>query len=185
MLAKLALCAAVMLAAEGNADKANVDTQAAKATANSAAQPDKPAAQPVKDQAAQAEAEKAKKTDAAAPAEKSKESDLIAIEANIVSYTNAQRARYGLPALEVDQGLMNSARSHCAWMARSQNLVHTNQPVGENIAMGQASSSEAVRDWMNSSGHRANILNRGYRHIGVAAYRSRSGAIFWCQQFRW
>jgi uncharacterized protein YkwD len=36
---------------------------------------------------------------------------------------------------------------------------------------------------MNSSGHRANILNPGYRRIGVAAYATPEGTIFWCQQF--
>jgi len=116
--------------------------------------------------------------------EKSKENDLLPIEANIVRFTNAERARYGLPALEIDQNLMKSARRHCSWMTRNRRLVHTSLPVAENIAMGQRDSRMAVRDWMNSSGHRANILNRGYRRIGVAAYRTLSGTIYWCQQFR-
>lgn len=108
---------------------------------------------------------------------------LIAIEQNIIAYTNAERKRYGLPALEVDATLVKSARKHCAWMTRNRNLQHTRQPVGENIAMGQRSSKEAVADWMSSSGHRANILNRSYRRIGVAAYRTANGTIYWCQQF--
>ena len=49
--------------------------------------------------------------------------------------------------------------------------------------MGQNSPQEALNSWMNSSGHRANILNSGYGRIGVAAYRSSSGTTFWCQQF--
>jgi uncharacterized protein YkwD len=49
--------------------------------------------------------------------------------------------------------------------------------------MGQPHSSDAVRAWMNSSGHRANILNSGHSRIGVAAFRTASGIIFWCQQF--
>lgn len=109
--------------------------------------------------------------------------ELLPIEANIISYTNQERQRYGLPPLEVDRRLMLSARRHCAWMARRHALVHTSQPVAENIAMGQRHSHEAVRDWMNSPGHRANILNRNHRRIGVAAYRTPSGTIFWCQQF--
>ncbi|NQT15397.1 MAG: hypothetical protein HQ582_21755 [Planctomycetes bacterium] len=51
-------------------------------------------------------------------------------------------------------------------------------------AQGQRSSTEVVRDWMNSSGHLADILNQSHRRIGVAAYRTESGTIFWCQQFR-
>ena len=86
--------------------------------------------------------------------------------------------------MEVCPNLMDSARRHCAWMARSRRMVHTSQPVAENIAMGQRSSQEAVRSWMASSGHRANILNAGHRRIGVAAYRASCGTIYWCQQFR-
>lgn len=110
--------------------------------------------------------------------------DLLPIEENIIKYTNAERAKYGLAALEIDRGLMKSAREHASWMASRRSLVHTRRPVAENIAMGYPHSRSAVGGWMNSSGHRANILNRGYRRIGVAAYRTPSGTIYWCQQFR-
>ena len=109
---------------------------------------------------------------------------LAAIEANLVSYTNQEQQRYGLPPLEVDKDLMESARAQAAWMTRNRAMVHTNQPVAENIAMGQPHSSDVVRAWMNSSGHRANILNFAHRRIGVAAFRTDGGTIFWCQQFR-
>ena len=109
---------------------------------------------------------------------------LRAIEANVVSATNQERARYGLPALTVDKELMETAREHAAWMSRTQRLVHTMLAVAENIAMGQPHSSDAVQAWMNSSGHRANILNASHRRIGVAAFRTEGGTIFWCQQFR-
>lgn len=108
---------------------------------------------------------------------------LIPIERNIVTLTNAERARHGLPPLEVCPNLLNSARDHAAWMTRRQSLQHTRQAVAENIAMGQTNSREAMQSWMSSPGHRANILNRGYRRIGVAAYRTAAGTIFWCQQF--
>ncbi|NUQ65849.1 MAG: CAP domain-containing protein [Pirellulales bacterium] len=108
---------------------------------------------------------------------------LIPIERNIVNLTNAERARYGLPALEVCPNLLRSARNHAAWMTRNQALQHTSQPVAENIAMGQQSSREALQSWMSSPGHRSNILNPGYRRIGAAAYRTAGGTIFWCQQF--
>ena len=106
------------------------------------------------------------------------------LEAEIVAQTNAQRARYGLRPLSIDTSLMSSARRHCQWMASANSLQHTNAAVAENIAMGQSSASEAMNSWMNSSGHRANILGGGYSTIGVAAYTSSSGQIFWCQQFR-
>lgn len=113
-----------------------------------------------------------------------KKVELIAIERNVVDRTNAERARYGLPPLEVDDRLMESARAHATWMTLNQTMQHTRQPVAENIAMGQRDSQEVVQCWMNSSGHRANILNGGHRRIGVAAYRTIQGTIFWCQQFR-
>jgi uncharacterized protein YkwD len=109
---------------------------------------------------------------------------LAAIEANLVSYTNNERAQYGLPPLEVDKELMETAREHAAWMTRTRNMVHTVRAVAENIAMGQPDSQNVVRAWMNSPGHRANILNAGHRHIGVAAFRTEEGTIFWCQQFQ-
>jgi len=80
--------------------------------------------------------------------------------------------------------LMKSARRHGAWMARNRNMVHCYGPFAENIAMGYKDSRTAVRAWMNSSGHRANILSSRHRRIGVAAYRTPSGTIYWCQQFR-
>lgn len=110
--------------------------------------------------------------------------ELIAIEKAIVEQTNAQRARYGLPALEVDVDLMKGARKHGIWMARNRSLQHSHG-VAENIAMGYPTTGAAMNGWMNSSGHRANILNRSYRRIGVAAYQSAGGTIYWCQQFRW
>jgi uncharacterized protein YkwD len=118
-------------------------------------------------------------TEPAAP----KKLELLAIEQSIVDRTNAERARYGLPAFVVDANLMATARQHGAWMATYRQLVHTNIGVAENIAMGQSSSQEVLRCWMNSSGHRANILNGGHRRIGVAAYRTPEGTIYWCQQF--
>lgn len=105
------------------------------------------------------------------------------IEARIIEKTNSQRARHGLRPLAVDTSLLRSARRHAAWMTNNRSMVHTTAPVAENIAMGQHSSTEVIRAWMNSSGHRANILNPGYRRIGVAAYVTPEGTIFWCQQF--
>ena len=109
---------------------------------------------------------------------------LIQVEKNIVTYTNRQRRRHGLPPLKIDTALVKSAREHAIWMTRHRTLQHTSRPVAENIAMGQPDSRDVVADWMTSSGHRANILHRGYRWIGAAAYRTPSGTIFWCQQFR-
>jgi len=109
--------------------------------------------------------------------------NVLPLETAVIERTNQERVRRGLRPLALDFGLLASARKHAAWMTRRHSLQHTNQPVAENIAMGQNSSDEVVRDWMSSPGHRANILNAGYSRIGVAAYTSTSGTVYWCQQF--
>ena len=111
--------------------------------------------------------------------------DLYPVETQILEKTNAERAKYGLSALKLDNKLLVGARTHAAWMASSGAFQHSNQNVGENIAMGQGTPAEAMRDWMNSSGHRANILNSSYTRVGIAAYVGSNGSIYWCQQFIW
>jgi uncharacterized protein YkwD len=101
----------------------------------------------------------------------------------LIELTNAERTERGLPPLEVDPELMKSARKHCTWMVRSGSFRHTSAAVAENIAMGQRSASAAVRSWMNSSGHRANMLSRRHGKIGVAGYVNDDGTAYWCQQF--
>ncbi|HUY89919.1 MAG TPA: CAP domain-containing protein [Pirellulales bacterium] len=105
------------------------------------------------------------------------------VEVQIIKYTNAERARHGLPPLKADDTLLKSARKHTIWMTTRRTLTHTRQAVAENIALGQQSAREVVRSWMNSSGHRANILSRRHGRIGVAAFVARDGRIYWCQQF--
>ena len=109
--------------------------------------------------------------------------DLHPIEARVIERTNSQRIRHGLRPLRVDRRLLRSARQHAAWMTNAHSLTHTSAGVAENIAMGQQTAHEAVRSWMSSSGHRANILGRNYRRIGVSAYSAPDGTVFWTQQF--
>jgi uncharacterized protein YkwD len=111
--------------------------------------------------------------------------ELHPVEKAILDSTNAERARYGLPALTLDPSLEQTARQHAAWMTNSRNLQHSSIGVAENIAWGQHSAQEAMSSWMSSSGHRANILNGSYRRIGVAAYTASDGSCYWCQQFMW
>jgi len=110
-------------------------------------------------------------------------SGLSQVESAVIAKTNAARARSGLPPLTADGQLMNGARNHARWMAQNRNLTH-GRGVAENIGMGQTSASEAVTSWMQSSGHRANILDGGHTRIGVAMAHSPDGTAYWCQQFR-
>jgi len=108
---------------------------------------------------------------------------LSQVESVVIAKTNAARARSGLPPLAADGQLMNGARNQARWMAQNRNLSH-GRGVAENIGMGQTSASEAVSSWMQSSGHRANILDGVYTRIGVAMAHSSDGKAYWCQQFR-
>ncbi|HWB08529.1 MAG TPA: CAP domain-containing protein [Pirellulales bacterium] len=119
----------------------------------------------------------------AVPADNPKQVALYPVEKEILRHTNAQRKRYGLPPLVIDAKLVETARKHAFWMASAHSLQHAHGAWAENIAQGQTSASHAVTCWMNSSGHRANILNRRHRRIGIAGYKSARGDIFWCQQF--
>ena len=112
------------------------------------------------------------------------EVEMLEVEAAIIAHTNEQRKRYGLEPLEVDPQLLETARKHTIWMTSTHQMVHGRYGVAENIAMGQNDSKQAVGAWMNSSGHRANILNPRHRRIGVAGFRTSNGTCYWCQQFK-
>lgn len=106
------------------------------------------------------------------------------VERQIVEQTNLARRRHGLPTLRVCPKLQEQSRNHAAWMARSGKMQHGRHPgAAENIATGQRTPSAVLRSWMNSKGHRANILG-SYTRIGAAAYKTPgTDRVFWCQQF--
>lgn len=101
--------------------------------------------------------------------------------AEVVSATNAARAEHGLGRLRTNACLTRFATAQAKRMAAEGRLSH--QPlgpvqracgvgfVGENVAVGYPTGRVAVRNWMRSSGHRANLLSRNFRLIGVAASR--------------
>ncbi|MCK9558037.1 MAG: CAP domain-containing protein [Candidatus Cloacimonetes bacterium] len=104
-------------------------------------------------------------------------------EHKLLKALNAMREKYGLKALILDVQLHRTARQHCGWMSRTYKLIHQAGHHAENIAMGQPDVDSVMEAWMNSDGHRANILNPNYTKVGIAAYESEGGAIYWCQQF--
>ena len=124
-------------------------------------------------------------------------SDIDAIEQQVVELTNKERAKYGLPALAMDKPLMAAAREKSLDMQVNNYFSHTSptygspfdrmkalgiayRSAGENIAKGQTSAAQVVEAWMNSEGHRANILNKDFTHIGVGYVKQ--GHV-WTQQF--
>ncbi len=107
--------------------------------------------------------------------------------------TNAARVHHELRALSTDQCLQRFAARQAAAMARQESMYHQElgpimrgcgvNMVGENVAYGFTSGREVVQGWMNSPGHRANILNDGYRVVAVAARESASGRWYAAQVF--
>jgi len=111
--------------------------------------------------------------------------ELSETEKLVIKFTNEERMKRGLPALKVAPNLLNLSRQKSTNMARTQNLSHGVSPRpsgGENIAWNQANAREVVRTWMNSDGHRANILSRRYSTIGVGM--AVGNGPYWTQMFQ-
>jgi hypothetical protein len=108
----------------------------------------------------------------------------------VVRYTNEFRSAYGLPPLTVNQALNSAAQARAVDMKTHRYFAHQNPETGEgpgeaieavgyvamvsaeNIAMGSWRSDQAlVQGWIDSPGHRANLLNPEVREIGVALVR--------------
>lgn len=117
--------------------------------------------------------------------------------AQVVSLVNAERAKHGLSALTMDSSVTAAAQVRAGELYRS--FSHTRPDgrscftalreagasysgAGENIAYGQRSPEAVMQAWMNSSGHRANILSNKYTKIGVG-YTVKNGVTYWTQMF--
>lgn len=115
----------------------------------------------------------------------------------VIDLTNAQRSKNGLPALKADSQLSGVAQKKSADMAQNNYFSHTSptygspfdmmrdfgvtyKSAGENIAQGQRTPQEVVNAWMNSEGHRKNILSSNFTHIGVGYEKSGN---HWTQMF--
>lgn len=119
----------------------------------------------------------------------------------VVELTNRERSLRGLPPLAGRFGLQFVAEARATDMIRRGYFAHTDPDgrdpfyhlrangvrywtAGENIAQGQQTPEAVVAAWMKSPGHRANILNPRFGHLGVGAVQdSRTGAITWAQIF--
>lgn len=118
----------------------------------------------------------------------------------VLNLVNSERAKAGLKALQLDQQLNQVATIKAKDMASNHYFSHDSptygtpfdmmhsfgieyRAAGENIAAGQKTASDVMQSWMNSSGHRANILNRDYTHLGIGYIVNDSGVAYWVQQF--
>lgn len=134
------------------------------------------------------------------PSPKPTVENISAIEKEVVRLVNIERKKNGLTEFRMDSKLSNVARIKSKDMADKNYFSHTSPTYGspfemmkefginyraaaENIAMGQATAEAVVKAWMNSDGHRKNILNPSLNTIGVGAYKSSNKAIYWTQMF--
>ncbi|KAB8139456.1 hypothetical protein F9U64_00020 [Gracilibacillus oryzae] len=121
-------------------------------------------------------------------------------EEEVVRLTNQERTSRGLAPLEIDAELAEVAELKSADMRDNNYFAHTSPTYGspfqmmsefdidystaaENIASGQQTPEQVVNAWMNSDGHRANILREGITHIGVGYVEGGSYNTYWTQMF--
>ena len=125
------------------------------------------------------------------------DSHVIAYEMEVVRLVNEIRVERGLSELKYDWELSRVARYKSWDMSENGYFSHTSPVYGspfqmmksfginyrsaaENIAKGYATPKDVVDGWMNSSGHRANIMNSSFTHIGVGYVLDGN---YWTQMF--
>lgn len=118
----------------------------------------------------------------------------------VLDLVNKERSKQGLKALELSNKLDNLAVMKAKDMVNKNYFDHTSptygspfnmlqtygvtyRSAGENIAAGQKTPQEVMTAWMNSSGHRANILNKDYTQLGVGKATGGSYGVYWVQLF--
>ena len=116
---------------------------------------------------------------------------------DVLEFTNSERESQGSALLTLNQDLTNGASLRAQEIIKTFGHTRPNGEscftvlngqylsTGENIAAGQSSASDVVTAWMNSSGHRANILNSGFTQLGVGYAQDSTGTYghYWVQMF--
>jgi uncharacterized protein YkwD len=124
---------------------------------------------------------------------------VTAMEDEVTGLANTERAAAGCDTLRVDERLRTAARAHSQDMAEYDYFDHTGRDgsspsdraaragypggVGENIAVGYRTPQDVMQGWMDSDGHRANLLNCDYTAIGVGLAYDADGRPYWTQDF--
>ncbi|WHH61034.1 SafA/ExsA family spore coat assembly protein [Petroclostridium sp. X23] len=126
--------------------------------------------------------------------------DIKVQENEVIRLVNAERAKNGLPALKANWELSRVARYKSQDMINKGYFSHQSptygspfkmmesfgirySAAGENIAKGQRTPAEVMNAWMNSQGHRSNILSPSYTQIGVGLAKDKNGVAYWTQMF--
>jgi hypothetical protein len=125
--------------------------------------------------------------------------DLSPLEQQIVDLTNAERKAAGLGELKPSEKLFIAARAHSANQAKQKTMSHVLDgksvesrvkeagydyfKVGENVALNQPDAESVLKSWMDSPGHRENILTPAFTEIGVGVVKDDSGEPYYTQVF--
>ncbi|WP_253840992.1 CAP domain-containing protein [Actinokineospora globicatena] len=120
------------------------------------------------------------------------------VAGQVLAITNDERSKAGCAPVVLDSRLTQAAQAHSADMSARNYFSHTSldgrtfvdrakaagysSPGAENIAKGQRTAAAVMSAWMNSSGHRANILNCGLKTMGLGYVQS---GYYWTQMFGW
>lgn len=127
-------------------------------------------------------------------------SDFSQFQTRVLDLVNQERAKAGLNPLTLNAKLSSVATKKSQDMADLNYFDHTSptygspfdmmkqfgvsyQTAGENIAKGQTSPEQVMDGWMNSPGHRANILNASFTQLGVGVVKNANGQLIWTQMF--
>lgn len=126
--------------------------------------------------------------------------DVKTLENEVIKLVNAERSKRGLQTLTANWEVSRVARYKSQDMAKKGYFSHTSptygspfammesfgikySAAGENIAKGQRTPQEVMNAWMNSAGHRSNILSPSYTQIGVGVAKDSAGRYYWTQMF--
>ncbi len=126
--------------------------------------------------------------------------DIRALETEVIRLVNVERAKTGKSALAENSEVSRIARIKSKDFINNNYFSHNSPTYGdpfdmlksfgikytaaaENIANGQRTATEVMKTWMNSAGHRANILNSAYNQTGVGVARDNNGNLYWTQMF--
>jgi hypothetical protein len=127
------------------------------------------------------------------------EIELSRDEQAILELTNAERQKEGVKPLKAERRLFLAARAHSENMARQQSLSHSldgKQPwdrvaktgynfsqLAENVAFNQSTPKAAIKQWMDSPGHRENLLSKKYTETGIGIAKADNGDLYYTQVF--
>lgn len=125
--------------------------------------------------------------------------NLSKIEQELVELTNKERTTMNIRQLKVNPTLMKVARAHALNMAKQNQLSHDLDgqsaadrikaagyrfgAMGENVGGGQRTPVDALKSWMDSEGHRANILGEQFSEFGVGQAKSANGMMYYVLVF--